>query len=152
VNDELHWLIRELMEDEQALFHVYFVDDIQYCPKGMIVDVRNEEGPSFLFFKEHIKTDDVYTAYHELNLYHQEAFYIHIQFPDNERPYLYETVLENNQSFDYDIQLEAEQLLDYLLTTGKEKYLKTEIDHALEQGNKERFIHLTSLLNIAKRK
>src|SRR5699024_102061 len=154
-NPELDWFIRELIADERALFYVHFVDTIQYCPKGMILDVTNGKHISFRFFKEHIESDDVYTAYHELNLYHQEAFFIHIQFPNNLRPKLYETVLENNQSYDYDIQEETDNLLDYLLANGKEKYVKQEIDLALENGDKERFYYLSLLLQgqgIEKRK
>lgn len=155
VNPELDWFFRELMADERALFQVHFVDTIQYCPKGIILNVMRGKHVSFCFFKEHIQTEDVYTAYHELNLYHQEAFFIHIQFPNDARPELYETVLENNQSYDYDIKQETENLLNYLLASGKEKYVKQEIDLALENGDKDRFYYLSLLLldkRITKRK
>lgn len=145
-NAELEWFMRELIDDERALFYIHFVDKIQYCPKGMILDVKSKEDVSFCFFKEHVQTDDVYTAYHEINLYHQEAFFIQIQFSQGDRPHLYDIVVENNQSYDYDLKQETENLLTYLLTTGKEKYVREEIDLALETGDKERFYFLSNML------
>lgn len=142
------WFFEELIGDEQALFHLYFVDDIEYCPKGVIVDVVDGEQMNFRFFKDHVTTTDVYTAYHELQLYRHDSFYMKVKFHDGHRPKLYDKVIENELSYDCNIKETTDDLLQYLLEEGKDKFIKDEIDIALERRNMERFKQLTNWLQM----
>jgi len=143
---EMNWFLQELLENERVLFHVHFVQEIQYCPKGIIISTDETNDVNFLFFKENVQTNDVYTAYHELHLYYNEAFYIQMNFPYSKQNNLYQNVLENEISYDYKMKEQTEEILTHLLYEGKVKYVKKEIDNALANGNVEKFLHYSTIL------
>ncbi len=142
---EINWFLEDLVVDERALQNLHFVHDIKHCPKGIIISTL-EEDRNFLFFKGNVRTNDVYTAYHELHLYHEEAFYIQIDFPEKNSHPLYKAVIEEEL-----LQLEmdkqyTESLLNELLVKGKEKYLHQEINKALDHKDINKFFHYSSKL------
>src|SRR5690625_3815497 len=87
---EINWFLEELLVDERTLSHVHFVSNIEHCPKGIIISTQAENKDSFLFFKGSIQTTDIYTAYHELHLYHEEPFYVQVTLPQEEEHPLYQ--------------------------------------------------------------
>src|SRR5699024_10160377 len=63
---EIEWLLEEIVQDENKLSIIRFVEHIEDCPKGIRISISESTGIRFLFFKGSIKTRDVYTAFHEL--------------------------------------------------------------------------------------
>ncbi|MEI3610781.1 YpiB family protein [Pseudogracilibacillus sp. SO30301A] len=142
---EINWFLEDLLVDERALQNVHFVSDTEYCPKGIIISTL-EEDRNFLFFKGNVRTNDVYTAYHELHLYHEEAFYIQINFPEKNSHPLYKAVIEEElMQLEIDKQY-AESLLNELLVKGKVKYLLQEINKALDHKDNDKFFRYSSEL------
>src|SRR5690625_3045213 len=88
---EINWFLEDLLEDERALFYLRFVRHIENCPKGIIISTQTFADLSFLFFKGSVQTTDVYTAYHEFNLYNEEKLYIQVNFIQQ----IYHTIYED---------------------------------------------------------
>src|SRR5690625_5246986 len=110
---EVNWFFEELLEDERALFYLHFVQQIEDCPKGIIISTQTMDDLSFKFFKGSVETSDVYTAYHELNLYHEEKFYIKVNFPHKHYHPLYRAVLEEETLLLEKDKIYAENLLQH---------------------------------------
>ncbi len=147
-SEEINWFLEDLLEDEQALLNIHFVSNIEHCPKGIIISTKETNNASFIFFKGAIQTEDVYTAYHELHLYNEEAFYVQIDFPERERHPLYQYVLEEEKNQSAKDSQSANELLHFLLIKGKHNYLQGKIDRALESGDKQSFLHYSNQLKL----
>ncbi|HLR71890.1 MAG TPA: YpiB family protein [Pseudogracilibacillus sp.] len=145
-NEEIIWLFEDLLENERALFYLHFVQDITYCPKGIIISTQALNNLSFLFFKGHVQTNDVYTAYHELHLYDEEACYIQINLPIHEQNYLFEAVLEEEFLFRENDKITAEHLLNHLEGEGEKRLFKQEINKALDELDYNRFLYYSNRL------
>lgn len=143
---EVNWFLEDLIEDERALFHLHFVQDIEHCPKGIIISTHVPDDVSFLFFKGSVQTNDVYTAYHELHLYHEEAFYVQINFPQSNLHSLYKAVLEEEMMQREKDKVYAEQLLKHLLMQGEKQTLEREVNEALDSSDSAKFIHYSTQL------
>lgn len=138
-DDEVSWLLSDLLADERALRRIHFVEDIAEYPKGMIISSLPEEEP-FLFFKGSVESRNIYTAYHEIQLYSEEAIYIKIDFPLAQKNRLYQILLREERANTKRDQAIASHLLGYLLDKGKAEYLKNEIDEALLAKDYDKFI------------
>lgn len=136
---EISWFLEDLTEDERSLANLHFVRNIDHCPKGVIISTRANDVP-FVFFKGAVQTNDVYTAYHELHLYHEEAFYIQMDFPKKHSHPLYKAVLGEEKAQMEKDRSRAEKLLLHLLDKGKEESLKREINNALDRSDYESFL------------
>lgn len=141
---EMNWFLNDLVEDERALFYVHFVQDIEYCPKGIIISASHSKEISFLFFKGNVQTEDVYTAYHELQLYQDEAIYFQVNFPRSEGNELYQSVLEDDISVLQQTKIVTEELLSHSLLVGKKRFLEKEINKALENNDYEKFMYYSA--------
>jgi len=137
-DNDVTWFLDDLSVDEQALNRIRFVDNIDESPKGMIISTFPEDEP-FIFFKGSIKTDNVYTAYHELQLHDNEPFYVQIKFPSVEHNRLYQLLLREERSFEKRNKAIATHLLNHLLHKEKEALLAQKIDWALDTKNEEMF-------------
>ena len=136
---EIEWLLEEILEDERKLEIIHFVDQVEGCPKGITLKVGEASVMQFLFFKGHIKTRDVYTAYHELQLYGDEAYFIQVDFPDKRTNLLYQTVMEADEAEKTEMKFAAEQLLDKLLYDRRTAYLEERINLALDTTDETAF-------------
>ncbi|MEI3604741.1 YpiB family protein [Pseudogracilibacillus sp. SE30717A] len=145
-SDDINWFLEDLLEDEQALLNIHFVRNIEHCPKGVIISTQESNNTSFTFFKGAIQTEDVYTAYHELHLYYEEAFYVQINFPECESHPLYKCVLEEEKIQTEKDSQYANDLLQFLLVKGKKQYFEEKIDEALQKGDKQSFFYYSTKL------
>src|SRR5699024_8787945 len=127
----------------QLLTKLHFVQDIEHCPKGMIVSTSGVSGLSFLFFKGGVYTEDVYTAYHELQLYREEAFYIKVNLPEFFQNSLYYSLLEDEQKERENDSELANDMLEHLLLDGKLQRLERAINVALDQRDDVQFKKLS---------
>lgn len=144
-DDEVSWLLADLLADERALRRIQFVEEIEEYPKGMIISTLPEEEP-FLFFKGSVKSRNIYTAYHEFQLYSEEAIYINFNFPLAHKNRLYYLLLREERANAKRDQAIASHLLGHLLEKGKKEHLKNEIDEALLAQDYDKFMYYSSQL------
>src|SRR5699024_12312408 len=85
------------IHDERKLESIRFVDSLEGCSKGIFITFEQGIGARFLFFKGRIKTRDVYTAFHEVHLHRDEAYFIAADFLDKTSNLLYQSVMEANE-------------------------------------------------------
>ena len=143
---DMEWFLKDLLENEQALTHVHFVDDITDCPKGIIITSHLNEQITFQFFKGNVHTDNVYTAYHEMNLYQNEPFFIQVIFPFCAHNTLYQDVIVDDGQMQLEIKKTTADILDYTLKQGRRVFLKKQIDHALKNRQYKQFMYYSSQL------
>lgn len=149
--EELEWFLQDLIDDEQILAKLHFVRDIEHCPKGMIISTSGVSGLSFLFFKGEVYTEDIYTAYHELQLYRDEVCFIKVDLPHYLQNSLYSSLLEDEVNEKMNDRVEADRLLAHLLLQGQIERLEAEINEALDERDNVKFNELTNKLKQLKK-
>lgn len=143
---DLSWFIHDLIDNERALHNVHFLDDITDCPRGIIMTSHLNEQIFFQFFKGKVRSENVYTAYHEMNLYQDEPMYFQINFPFCNENKLYQAVIEDDVLFQQDIKSSTDDVLSYTLKQNRREFLKKEINVALENDDYEQFMYYSSQL------
>lgn len=137
-DSDVSWFLEDLLVDEHALERIRFVEHIDASPKGIIISTLEEDEP-FIFFKGAVESDNVYTAYHELQLHNDEPFYVKINFPHLEKNRLYQMLLREEKTAQRKSKAIATHLLDHLLQSEKKQLLIQKIDWALDTKNEEMF-------------
>lgn len=149
---ECVWILNYLLSHEELLQKVHFVEDAKYCPRAMVMSVTESSGVAFEFHKGAVAMADGEKAFHELRLNPNEEMYIQLNFPNVPPSLEYLSVLEEN-SFkpsystvnNKDAEI-AEQLIEHVMKTSYQNNLIKMIDEALDNGDKELFMELTSQL------
>jgi len=101
-------------------------------------------------------TSDADKSFHDLMLSPNERMYIQLNFPHVPPNPLYLAVLEENPYMPKNLHISerdrmiAEELLNTSMLAFQEEKLLREIDEALDQGDKERFLELSNLLQALK--
>lgn len=144
-DSDVNWFIEDLLVDEQALSRIHFVEQIEASPKGIVISTMPEDEP-FIFFKGAVESRNVYTAYHELQLYDNEPFYIQIRFPHIEKNRLYQMILREERTAIRKNKAIATHLLEHLLQTEKKELILQKIDWALDTKNEAMFRHYSEML------
>ena len=145
-DDDVSWFLDDLLLDEKTLLRMRFVEQIDSSPKGFVISTLPEDE-LFLFFKGQVRSDNVYTAYHELQLYDDELFFVQIKFPAMERNRLYQMLLREERTFEKRNKAIATHLLNHLLQKEKEALINQKINWSLDTKNKKMFDYYTNLLN-----
>mgnify|MGYP001241812545 CR=1 FL=1 len=138
--NDVTWFLEDLLVDDQALSRLRFVEKLDQSPKGIIISTLPEDEP-FIFFKGSVQSDNVYTAYHELQLYDDELFYVQIKFPRLEHNRLYQMLLREERTAERKNKAIATHLLNHLLKTEQEALIREKIDWALDTKNEAMFHH-----------
>lgn len=144
-NDDVSWFLDDLLADEKVLNRIHFVEKIDSTPKGMIISTIPGDEP-FTFFKGSVQSDNVYTAYHELQLHEDEPFYVKIKFPSVEKNRLYQMLLREEKSYTKRNKAIATHLLNHLLQKEQKALLQQKIDWALDTKNEEMFKYYSTQL------
>lgn len=150
-SEELNWFIQDLLDDQRTLEYVHFVERMKDCPKGIMITIRPAGNLSFVFFKGKVRTNDIYTAYHELQLYQQENMFVNVNFPEKEQNILYQAVLEADYAFRQEISRVTEQLLHKITREGEVAYLEREIDRSLFAEDYGAFMYFSNRLKTLKK-
>lgn len=137
-DSDVSWFIEDLLVDEHALNRVRFIDQINANPKGIVISTLPEDEP-FIFYKGTVQSDNVYTAYHELQLHDDEPFYVQIKFPQIEKNRLYQMLLREERTARKKNKAIATHLLGHLLQTEKKALILQKIDWALDTKNETMF-------------
>lgn len=150
---ECVWILNYLMSHDQLMEKVHFVDQAQYCPRGLIMSAHCVDKVPFRFYKENIMTTDAEKSFHDIRLNREEEIYIQLNFNASNKVHQYAAVLEDNpyiprhlQSNEKDREA-AEQFLSYSIRRFNEEKLMQLIDEALDKQDKEAFLSFTEQLN-----
>ena len=151
------WILNYLMSHDQLMEKVHFVEDAQYCPRGIVMSTHCVDSTPFRFFKNNIMTTDAEKSFHDIRLNKDEDIYIELKFRGANTSHQYALVLEENPYMPRNLKITekdrflAEQFLkDSIYKFQKEKLLKA-IDEALDKNDKEAFQILTEKLKELKR-
>ncbi len=150
---ECVWILNYLLSHETLLENVHFTDEAHYCPRAMVISTTKSESIPFRFYKGNLMTADAEKAFHDLRLYENDKMYIQLNFPKNNVCPDYASVREENPFLPSYLQVSeadkkiAEQLVEESIESMTRDKLQKEIDEALDQNDKERFLMLVDLLN-----
>ncbi len=150
---ECVWILNYLMSHDQLMEKVHFVEQAQYCPRGIIMSAHCVDEVPFRFYKENVMTTDAEKSFHDIRLNRDEDIYIQLNFRAAYKAPQFAAVLEENpfmpmnlQISDKEKQMAEEFLLNSIERFQKDKLLK-QIDEALDHKDQETFIRLTAQLN-----
>jgi uncharacterized protein YpiB (UPF0302 family) len=150
---ECVWILNYLMSHDQLMKKVHFVENAQYCPRGLIMSTHCVEEVPFRFYKSNIMTTDAEKSFHDIRLNRDEDIYIQLNFKSAYSSYQYAAVLENNPFMPKSTaanekdQLLAEQFLEKSMLYFQRDRLLKEIDEALDKHDEQAFKNLTEQLN-----
>ncbi|RSK27419.1 YpiB family protein [Bacillus sp. HMF5848] len=153
---ECVWILNYLMSHDQLMRKVHFVEQAQYCPRGIIMSTHCVDDVPFRFYKENVMTTDAEKSFHDIRLNRDEDIYIQINFRSSYSCPQYVAVLEENPFLPKHLQVNekdsllAEQFLEKSITTYQKEKLLHLIDEALDKNDKELFNELTTRLKYLK--
>ncbi len=148
---ECVWILNYLISHETMLNNVHFVEEAHYCPRAMIMSVTTSSGIPFRFYKGSIMTADAEKSFHDLRLHPEEEMYIQLNFQTLPPSPEYLAVLEENPYMPKYLHISekdkmlAEDILNESLQSFQRELLKKQIDQAIDENNKEKFLELSSL-------
>ncbi|NQD66284.1 YpiB family protein [Bacillus haikouensis] len=155
---ECVWILNYLMSHDQLMKKVHFVEESQYCPRGLVMSTHCVEDVPFRFYKENIMTTDAEKSFHDIRLNKDEDIYIQLNFSKANASYQFAAVLEENPFMPKYLlinekdRIVAEQFLKESLHSFQKNRLLEAIDRALDNGDKETFNKLTEELNKLEKK
>jgi uncharacterized protein YpiB (UPF0302 family) len=144
------WILNYLMSNDQLMHKVHFVENAQYCPRGIIMSTHCVDDVPFKFNKDDLITTDAEKCFHDIRLNREQDVYIQLNFKDKNKSMEYLGVLEENPFYESDttaFEEEAVHFLDYCLYEFRVERLKKQIDEAIDAGDKELFMKLTDELS-----
>jgi uncharacterized protein YpiB (UPF0302 family) len=150
---ECVWILNYLMSHDQLMEKVHFVEQAQYCPRGLIMSTHCVDKVPFRFYKENVMTTDAEKSFHDIRLNRDEDIFIQLNFHASNQAHQYAAVLEENPYVPKHLQVNekdgliAEQLLRYSIERFQREKLLQLIDEALDLGDREAFSRLTEQLN-----
>lgn len=149
---ECTWLLNYLMSDDLLMKKVHFVESAEYCPKAIIISANDVDCVPFSFQKRQHVTMDAEKAFHDIRMNKDEEIYIQLNFKEAKKLPKYVAVLEDNPYIPVDKDSEkmyslfAEMIIDQVKIKHERERLLTQIDLALENNEKSRFLELTEKL------
>ncbi|HLR40881.1 MAG TPA: ReoY family proteolytic degradation factor [Virgibacillus sp.] len=143
------WILNYLVNHNEILANVHFVQDAKFCPRGIIITAHCSDDVPFRFYKKQLVTTDAEKSFHDIRLNQDDPLYIQLNFNNARQNANYVAVLEENPFTpeDYFItkkdKLIVEQLLDKTLFDYQRELLKLKIDHALDEMDQTAFFELS---------
>jgi uncharacterized protein YpiB (UPF0302 family) len=154
---ECVWILNYLMSHDQLMERVHFVDQAQYCPRGLVMSTHCIDKVPFRFYKENVMTTDAEKSFHDIRLNRDEEIYIQLNFNASNQAHQYVAVLEENPYMPKHLQINendrevAEQFLKASIERFQRERLLSQIDEALDKQDRSTFINLTKQLNSLKK-
>ncbi|WP_053366951.1 MULTISPECIES: ReoY family proteolytic degradation factor [Bacillaceae] len=154
---ECVWILNYLMSHDQLMEKVHFVEQAQYCPRGLIMSAHCTDKVPFRFYKENIMTTDAEKSFHDIRLNRDEEIYIQLNFNASNKVHQYAAVLEDNPYVPRHLQVnekdraDAEKFLLHSIQRFNQEKLLLLIDEALDKQDKEAFLAFTEQLNKLKK-
>lgn len=149
---ECVWILNYLMSHDQLMMRVHFVEQAQFCPRGLVMSTHCVDDIPFRFYKENVVTTDAEKSFHDIRLNRDEDIYIQLNFRSSHQAHQFVAVLEENPFVPAKLHVNekdrfiAEQWLkNSIKQFNRDKILK-QIDQALDEKDEELFMKLTSQL------
>lgn len=142
------WLLESILNHEELLSHVHFTEQLQTSKKALLISTKCVQMTAFKFYHHHRSSTDVEKAYLNLHQNPEQDVYITLYFRNRLHSESFRLVLEQpeHQVIRYAGQrleaLQIELFLDHLLHRHKLQLIMRELDLALDQRDKERFLAL----------
>ncbi|WP_077213791.1 ReoY family proteolytic degradation factor [Bacillus dakarensis] len=149
---ECVWILNYLMSHDQLMEKVHFVEQAQYCPRGLVMSTHCVDEVPFRFYKENVMTTDAEKSFHDIRLNRDEDIFIQLNFHASNQAHQYAAVLEENPYMPKSLQISDKDRLiaEKFLSTSLENYQREKllrlIDEALDNNDEESFKELTSKL------
>ena len=149
---ECVWILNYLMSHDQLMEKVHFVENAQYCPRGLVMSTHCVDEVPFRFFKENVMTTDAEKSFHDIRLNREEEIYIQLNFNASNKAHQFVAVLEENPYMPGQLQISesdkmvAERFLEESIQKFQKDKLLNLIDAALDSQDQEAFAHLTEKL------
>ncbi|MBS2969396.1 YpiB family protein [Metabacillus sp. KIGAM252] len=153
---ECVWILNYLMSHDALMERVHFVEQAQYCPRGIIMSTHCVEEVPFRFYKENVMTTDAEKSFHDIRLNREEELYIQINFRSSYQSPHYAAVMEGNPFMPKHLngnekdRLIAERVLESAIQNYQKDKLLQLIDEALDRHDEDAFKDLTNKLNALK--
>ncbi|MDA1475307.1 ReoY family proteolytic degradation factor [Bacillus sp. CLL-7-23] len=150
---ECVWILNYLMSHNSLMEKVHFVEQAEFCPRGIIMSTHCVEEVPFRFYKENVMTTDAEKSFHDIRLNKQQDLFIQLNFRSAYHSPEYAAVMETNPHIPKDLyenerdKIVAEQILEHSITTFQRRKLLEEIDEALDRQDKESFERLAKQLS-----
>jgi uncharacterized protein YpiB (UPF0302 family) len=151
---ECVWILNYLMSHDQLMERVHFVEQAQYCPRGLVMSTHCVDEVPFRFYKENVMTTDAEKSFHDIRLNRDEDIFIQLNFHASNKAHQYAAVLEENPFMPKTLQVSekdrliAERFLSESLAKFQREKLMQLIDESLDKGDKETFKQLTEKLKM----
>ncbi|WNF38967.1 ReoY family proteolytic degradation factor [Bacillaceae bacterium IKA-2] len=149
---ECAWLLNYLMSDDQIMEKVHFLENIEYCPKSLIISANDVESIPFSFQKRQHVTMDAEKSFHDIRLNKEEDIFIQLNFKDAKKNPQFIAVLEDNPfaPIDKDTEQAFSVMANLVVDQARYQFLKKQllekIDAALDSGDKDSFFIYTNQL------
>lgn len=149
---ECVWILNYLMSHDSLMEKVHFVEQAEFCPRGIIMSTHCVDEVPFRFYKENIMTTDAEKSFHDIRLNRDEDIYIQLNFKSSFQNANYVAVLEENPYLPKHIEVNekdrllAERFLEESVFSFRRERLLKQIDEALDNQDKEAFCKLTAEL------
>ncbi|MCY7707352.1 ReoY family proteolytic degradation factor [Bacillus safensis] len=151
---ECVWILNYLMSHDSLMEKVHFVEQAEFCPRGIIMSTHCVDEVPFRFYKENIMTTDAEKSFHDIRLNKQQDLFIQLNFRSAYRSTEYAAVLETNPHIPKDLYENekdkdlAEKVLEHSIATFQKERLMKEIDEALDRHDQETFNKLAKELSL----
>lgn len=149
---ECVWILNYLMSHDQLMEKVHFVEQAQFCPRGLVMSTHCVDDVPFRFYKQNVMTTDAEKSFHDIRLNRDEEIYIQLNFRSANQAHQFVAVLEENPYIPSDLQtnemdqLIAEQFLTRSIKKFNREKLLKQIDEALDRHDKVLFQQLAKQL------
>lgn len=149
---ECVWILNYLMSHDKLMEKVHFVEQAQYCPRGIVMSTHCVDEVPFRFYKANVMTTDAEKSFHDIRLNRDEDIFIQLNFHASFQAPQFAAVLEENPYMPKNLQLSEKdrQIAEQFLSSSIEKFqrekLIQQIDEALDRHDEEAFIKLTEQL------
>lgn len=146
------WILNYLLGQDELLDNIHFTDEVEYCPRAIVMSTVEMESVPFQFYKGNVMTIDAEKSFHDLRLQKNEKMYVQLEFPNSNTCPLYASVREENPYVPQELRVSAtdkkiaEQLIEKSVTKINRAMLQQAIDRSLDQQDEKSFIYYTTLL------
>lgn len=147
---ESMWILNYLLNHDIVLNKVHFVESVDTTPRGMMMSSVGTDNEPFLFYKDGSLFNDPEQAFHEVRLNWHEDIYVELIFRDPWKSPQYLAVLEDNPYHKWndfvssELKKEVEHALAALSLSEQKQQIMSQVDEALEAGDREGFIQLSN--------
>ncbi|SIS37159.1 ReoY family proteolytic degradation factor [Salimicrobium flavidum] len=148
-NWEGRWILNYLLNEEHALTNVKFIQHAEFCPRGLYLSSKSENGSPLMFYKGKISTIDGSKPFHDIRMNNFETMYVELDYESNEQCSMLALVEEENPFLPEDFHSNereknlAGEWLDHQLILNQKETLLSNIDKALDTKDEVLFKQLS---------